>query len=128
MSMEEGEGHDRGMDTQIPGASEPSKAQRKKTWEQESGSRKKAKAHKKLMETSLTTNDVDLIATKVEDRLSEVWENVENHRASIFKKIQEVIRKEQEQQNKKTPTKEGEPFGETVQIMSHEEHKFYHHS
>jgi hypothetical protein len=106
MSMEEGEGKDTGMDTQMPEASEPSEAQRKRTGEQASGSRKKAKAHKKPMETSLMTDDVELIATTVEDRLSEVWENTENHRASILEKIQEVktaleqlrIRAEQQQQ------------------------------
>jgi hypothetical protein len=88
--MEEEMAQDTGMDTEMPEASEPSTAQRKRTWEQASGSRKKAKAHKKPMETSLTTDDVELIATTVEDRLSEVWENVENHRASILEKIQEV--------------------------------------
>jgi hypothetical protein len=44
------------------------------------------KAHKKPMETSQTTDDVELIATIVEDRLSEVWENVKNHRDSILEK------------------------------------------
>jgi hypothetical protein len=64
------------MDTQMPEASEPSDAQKKRTGEKASGSRKKVKAHRKPMETSLTTDDVELIATTVEDRLSEVWENV----------------------------------------------------
>jgi len=40
--------------------------------EQASGTRKKEKAHKKPMETSLTIDNVELIATTVEDRLSEV--------------------------------------------------------
>jgi hypothetical protein len=60
----------------------------------------------------------------VEDRLSEVWENAENHRASILEKIQEVkttleqlrIRVEQQQQKKKMPAKEGALVGETMQI------------
>jgi hypothetical protein len=82
--MEEEFGQDTGMDTQMPEASEPSDAQKKRTGEQASGSRKKAKAHRKPLHTSLTTDDVELIATTVEDRLSEVWENVEKHRASIF--------------------------------------------
>jgi hypothetical protein len=42
------------------------------------------------METSLTEDDVELIATIVKERLSEVWENVENQRTSILEKIQEV--------------------------------------
>jgi hypothetical protein len=90
ISMEEERVQDTGRDTQMPEASEPSDAQRKRTGEKESGSRKKVKAHKKPMETSLTTDDVELIAMTVEDRLSEVWENVENHRASILEQVQEV--------------------------------------
>jgi hypothetical protein len=90
----------------------------------QSGSRKKAKAHKKPLETSLTTDDVELIATTVEDRLSEVWENAENHRASILEKIQEVktaleqlrIRAEKSSKDKPTKTKEGVHVGETMQI------------
>jgi hypothetical protein len=54
-------------DTNMPKASKPSDAQRKRTREKSSGSRKKAKAHRKPMETSLKTYDVDLIATTVED-------------------------------------------------------------
>jgi hypothetical protein len=52
---------------------EPSDAQKKRVAEQASGSRKKAKGHKKQMETSLTTDDVEIIATTVEEKLSEVW-------------------------------------------------------
>jgi hypothetical protein len=108
----------------MPEASEPPEAQRKRTGEQPSGSRKKAKAHRKPMETSLMTDDVELIATTVEDRLSEVWENAENHRASILEKIQEVktvleqlkVKTEQQQQKTTMPVKEGVPVGETVQI------------
>jgi hypothetical protein len=88
--MEEGEGKDTDRDTHIPKSSEPSYAQRKKPVEQASGTRKKPKAHRKPMETSLTTDDVELIKTTVEDRLSEIWENVENHGASILEKIQEA--------------------------------------
>jgi hypothetical protein len=47
------------MDTQMPEASEPSDAQKKRTGEKASGSRKKAKAHKTPMQTSLTTDDVE---------------------------------------------------------------------
>jgi hypothetical protein len=72
------------MDTQIPEASEPSDAPKKRTWEKESGSRKKEKAHRTPPHTSLTTDDVELVATTIEDRLSEVWQNTEKHRASIF--------------------------------------------
>jgi hypothetical protein len=42
------------------------------------------------MQTSLTIDNVELIATKVEDRLSKVWENAENHRVLILEKIHEV--------------------------------------
>jgi hypothetical protein len=50
--------------------SEPSNAQKKREAEQASVSRKKAKAQKKQMETSLTTDDVELIATTIEEQLS----------------------------------------------------------
>jgi hypothetical protein len=65
-------------------AYEPSDAQKKRTWEKASGSKKKVKAHRIPMHTSLTSNDVELVATTVEDRVLEVWENVKKHRASIF--------------------------------------------
>jgi hypothetical protein len=65
-------------------ASEPSDAQKKRTGEQASGSRKKEKAHRTPMHTSLTVDDVELVATIVEDRLSEVWENAQKPRDSIF--------------------------------------------
>jgi hypothetical protein len=108
VAMEEEVGKDTCMDTQMPEVSEPSDAQRKRPGEQASGTRKKEKAHRKPMETSLTTDDVELIATTVEDRLSEVWENMENHRASILEQVQEVktaleqlrIRAEQKQKEK----------------------------
>jgi hypothetical protein len=90
VSMEEGEGQDIRRDTQIPESFEPPEAQRKRTREKPSGSRKKAKAHRNPMETSLTEDDMELIAMTVEDRLSDVWENVENHQASILEQIQEV--------------------------------------
>jgi hypothetical protein len=67
------------------------------------------------METSLMADDVELIATKVEDRLSEVWENTKNHRASILEQIQEVkivleqlrIRVEQQQRRQQRQLKKG---------------------
>jgi hypothetical protein len=76
------------------------------------------------METSLIADDVELIATTVQDQLSEVWENVENHRDLILEKIQEVktvleqlrIRAEQSSEDKPTKTKEGVPIRETVKI------------
>jgi hypothetical protein len=68
--------------------SDPSQAQRKRPGEQESGARKKEKAHIKPMETSLKTNDVEMIAMIVENRLLEVWENVENQRVSILQQVQ----------------------------------------
>jgi hypothetical protein len=82
--MEEELGKYTGMDAHMPEESEPSYAQIKRTWEQVSGFRKKAKAHKKPMETSLTTDDVELVATIVEDRLSEVWENAKKNKDSIL--------------------------------------------
>jgi hypothetical protein len=42
------------------------------------------------MHTSLTIDDVEVIATIVKDKLSEVWENAENHRASILEQVHEV--------------------------------------
>jgi hypothetical protein len=76
------------------------------------------------METSLMVDDVDLIATIVEDQLSDVWENVENHRASILEKIQEVktVLEQVKGQNREATTKynsamkEGVLMGEIVQI------------
>jgi gas vesicle protein len=74
----------------MPQAFETSYGQKKRTGEKASGSRKKVKAHRKLIETSLTADDVELIAATVKDQLSEVWANVENHRASIMEQIQEI--------------------------------------
>jgi hypothetical protein len=54
------------MNTYMPEASELLDSQRKITGEKLSIPRKKMKAHRKPMETSLTTNDVELIATIVE--------------------------------------------------------------
>jgi len=78
------------MDTQMTKANEQPNTQIKRTTDQVSGTMKKAKAHRKQMEMSLTTDDVELIAKTVEDRLSELWENVENHRDSILKHVQQV--------------------------------------
>ena len=58
------------MDTQIPEAYEPSNAKNKRKGEKASVSRKKVKAHRTPHHTSLTTDDVELVATTVEDRLS----------------------------------------------------------
>ena len=74
------------------------------------------------METSLTQENVELIATIVEDWLLDVWENIENHWASISEKIQEVktvleqlkVKTEKQQQKTTTPVKEGIPMGETM--------------
>jgi len=87
ISMEEEFGWDTSMDTQMLEAYEPSYAQRKRTWEQLSGSRKKEKAHKMPMHTSLTTQNVALITMIVEDQLPEVWESVENHKDSILEQV-----------------------------------------
>jgi hypothetical protein len=112
------------MDTQMPEASEPSYSQRKRMGEKTSGSRNKVKAHRKPLETSRTTDDFELIATTVEDQLSEVWENDESHRASIMEKIQKVktmleksrIRVEQSSKDKPAQTKEGVLVVETMKI------------
>jgi hypothetical protein len=98
----------------------------KRTWEKVSGSRKKKKAHKMPMHRSLIKDDVELIATTVEDRLLEVWENVENHRVSILEQVQEVktaleklrIRKEKQQKDKPVQVKEGVSLGETMHITT----------
>jgi hypothetical protein len=111
-SMEEGEGKD-DRDTQMPEVSEPLEAQRKRTWAEARGSRKKSKAHMKPMETSLMEDNVDLIDRTTEDRLLDMWENDENHKDSILEKIQEVkaaleqfkVKTEQQQQNTIAPTK-----------------------
>jgi hypothetical protein len=85
--VEEEIGQETRMDTQMPETYEPLDSQRKRTGEQASGSRKKAKAHRTPPHTSLTTDDVELVATTVEDRLSEVWENVEKNRDSIMEQV-----------------------------------------
>jgi hypothetical protein len=82
--VEEELGKYTGMDAHMPEESEPSNVQIKRTGEQASGSRKKAKAHIKPMETSLTIDEVELVATTVEDRLLEVWDNVEKNMDSIL--------------------------------------------
>jgi hypothetical protein len=74
----------------MPEASEPSDSQRKRTVEQASGFRMKEKAHRIPLHTSLTAYDVEIVATIVKYRLSEVWENAKTHRASIFEQVQEV--------------------------------------
>jgi hypothetical protein len=88
--MDEEVEQDIGMDTHMTKANEQPNTQIKRTTDQVSGTMKKAKAHRKQMEMSLTTDDVELIAKTVEDRLSELWENVENHRDSILKHVQQV--------------------------------------
>jgi hypothetical protein len=78
------------------------------------------------METSLTQDDVELIAMKVEERLSDVSEHTENHKDSILEKIQEVktvleylkVKTEKKQQKITTPVKEGILMGETVKIIA----------
>jgi hypothetical protein len=78
------------MDTMMPETFDPSYSQRKRTCEKTSGPRKKAKAHRKPLQTSLKTNDVELITTTIEDQLSKVWDNVEKCNASIMEQVQEV--------------------------------------
>jgi hypothetical protein len=115
-----------GVDTHMPETSEPTDAQKKRTREQESGSRKKEKAHRTPPHTSLTTDDVELVATTIEDRLSEAWENAKKHRDSIIEQVQEVktaleqlkIRAEQRQKDTPVKTMEGMPAGETMQIIA----------
>jgi len=48
------------------------------------------KAHKPHIHISLTLDDVYLVATTIEERLAEVWENVEKQRASIADQVQDV--------------------------------------
>jgi hypothetical protein len=71
-------------------------------------------------------DDVELVVTTVEERLAEVWENVEKHRASIIDQVQEVktaleqLRIRASQEPKETPTqaKEAVPVPETVQFAA----------
>jgi hypothetical protein len=92
--------------------------------EQASDVRKKEKAHRKQMEISLTTDDVEMIAIIVEHRLSKVWENEKNHHASILEQVQEVktvleqfrIKEGHQQKDKLAPVREGEPIREIAQI------------
>jgi len=90
VTMDDEVDQDTDMDTQIPEASEWPKAERKRIMEKAISTGKKAKAHMKQMKMSLTADDIQLITTKVEHQLSEVWENPKKHRASIFEQIHEV--------------------------------------
>jgi hypothetical protein len=74
--MEDEVGQDTSMGTQMPEVYDPSDAQIKRPWEKASGIKKKEKTHINLMETSMISNDVELIATTMEDKLSEVCEIV----------------------------------------------------
>jgi hypothetical protein len=85
--VEEEMGQETDRDTQMQKTFEPSEAQGKRTGDKTSGSRKNTKAHKPPSHTSLTTYDVELVATTVEDRILEVWEKAEKNRASIFEKV-----------------------------------------
>lgn len=83
-------------------------------------------AHKPQSHISLTLGDMELVATIVEERLAEVWENAKKHRASIVVQVQEVktaleqLRISAAQALKETPTqaKEGVPVLETVQFAA----------
>jgi hypothetical protein len=69
---------------------------------------------------------MELIAMTVEDRLSNMWENDENQRASILEQIQEVktmleqlkVRTKKQQQKTTTLVKEGVLMGETMKITA----------
>jgi hypothetical protein len=65
--MEEEIAKETSMDTLIQETFEPSDAERKRTREKKIVHRKKAKPHRKLVQTSLTTNYVELIATTIKD-------------------------------------------------------------
>jgi hypothetical protein len=69
VTMDEEVEQDTGMDTKILEAYEQPCTQWKRKIEKVSGAKKKSNAHRKQMETSLTVDDVELIATIVEDRL-----------------------------------------------------------
>jgi hypothetical protein len=112
-------------DPHMPTTSKPSEAQGKRTGEKTNGSRKKTKAHKPPSHTSLTTDDVELVAITVEHRLLEVWENAEKNQALIFEKKQEVknaleqlrIRSEKKQNDQAAQTMEGRSV-EGVQLTT----------
>jgi hypothetical protein len=110
----------------MPTISEPSDTQEKWLGEKNGGGRKKAKAHKPQCKISLTPNDVELVATIVEEILAEVWENVEKHKDLIVDQVQEVkivleqIRIGAVQEPKETPmhSKEGVPVPKTMQFVA----------
>ena len=84
------------------------------------------KAHKPQIHISLTPDNVELVVTTVEERLDDVWENVEKHMALIAYQVQEVkivlekLRIETVQEPKETPmqAKEGVPVLETMQFVA----------
>jgi hypothetical protein len=54
------------------------------------GSRKKAKAHKDIPEYTITEDDADLVAERVQDHVTEEYEEAENQRERIMKELTEV--------------------------------------
>jgi phosphoglycolate phosphatase-like HAD superfamily hydrolase len=54
------------------------------------GLRKKAKAHKDILEYTITEDDADLVAERVQDHATEEYEEVENQRERIMKELAEV--------------------------------------
>ena len=71
----------------MPTILEPLETQEKWLGEQTGGVRNKVKAHKPQCHISLTPDDVELVATTVEERLAEVWENAEKHKDSIVDQV-----------------------------------------
>jgi hypothetical protein len=111
-------------DTHRPTSPEPLDTQEKQPREKTSGGRKKAKAHRPQCHISLTSDDVELVVTTVEERLAEVWENAEKHKDSIANQVQEVkvslekLRIRTTHAPKETPmqAKEGVLLPETMQF------------
>jgi NACalpha-BTF3-like transcription factor len=54
------------------------------------GSRKKAKSHKKISEYTITEDDVDLVAERVQDHTMNEFEEAENQRGRIRNELDDI--------------------------------------
>jgi hypothetical protein len=62
----------------------------KRTILQSGGQCKKMKVHKGVPELTLTEDDAELVAEKVQDHATEAWDDAEKKREEIIKKLTEV--------------------------------------
>jgi hypothetical protein len=63
---------------------------RKRTVLQTTRQCKKMKAHKGILELTLTEDDAELVGENVQDRTMEAWYDVEKQREEIVKRLTEV--------------------------------------